>query len=322
MCRKVVFVARPEDIHVDVILDECVRRGADAFRFDVTSLLGGKLNVNLNLSTQCASWTLSAGVRTASPTDDMAIFCRNWDFGELPSTEDLEGSVAVAESQSFLNAWAAMVPMSQWVDHPTVQAQWDNKLSQTALAQSIGLRVPKTIATNQPKAVQEFARDCKAVIKQLSNIAFNGIDNNDEFIFTTPLDPHHLDNGREIATCPILVQERIEKVADLRVTVVGNEVFPALIRTSTGTAPADSVDFRIRHEESIQPTTIPDQIVEAIHKMMRHMGLRFAAFDFGVSKEGEYFFFEANVSGNWLWIENATELPISSAVADLLLNLE
>src|SRR6202050_4081753 len=184
MSRKVVFIARPEDIHVDGILDRCVRREADAFRFDVSSLLGGKLNVNLSLD-PAANWKLSSGARTASAADNISIFCREWDFAEVPSTEDLKSSVAIAESQHFLNAWAGMIPKSRWIDHPVVQTQWDNKLSQTALAQSVGLRIPKTIATNRAHVVQEFTQNTRAVIKQLSNFAFNGIDNEDEFIFTT-----------------------------------------------------------------------------------------------------------------------------------------
>jgi hypothetical protein len=40
--------------------------------------------------------------------------------------------------------------------------------------------------------------------------------------------------------------------------------------------------------------------------------------DFIVSPEGAWTFLEANPCGQWDWIEHATELPITQAIADEL----
>ncbi|MCA9385364.1 hypothetical protein KC717_01810 [Candidatus Dojkabacteria bacterium] len=48
----------------------------------------------------------------------------------------------------------------------------------------------------------------------------------------------------------------------------------------------------------------------------------FVAIDMAVTPKGEYIFFEINPNGQYLWIEEMAELPISEAIAELLTNPE
>jgi glutathione synthase/RimK-type ligase-like ATP-grasp enzyme len=322
MARKVICIARQDDIHADAVLDFCSQRGADLIRFDVSSVFRGGSNFKIEIEQSRPTWAFTLGSHCVSGDDDIAIFCRDWEIPQVASSDDLEQCVRNEETRNFLNAWAGLVRSSRWIDHPVQQSQWDNKLLQTALAQFIGFKTPKTIATNEPEMVRSFAGTNRVVIKQLSNIAFDGLDHEDEFVFTTPINPHHLEFSDEIANCPVLVQERIEKIADLRVTVVGCDIFPALIHSNRECGPLDIVDFRALPEELIERTTIPNSVSDFILEMMRRMDLRFAAFDFGLTEEKDCVFFEANVSGNWLWIEHATGLQISAAVANLLMTIQ
>ena len=50
-------------------------------------------------------------------------------------------------------------------------------------------------------------------------------------------------------------------------------------------------------------------------------GVRFACFDFGLNVDGGLAFFEANIAGNWLWIEHATGQPISEQIARVALGV-
>jgi D-alanine-D-alanine ligase-like ATP-grasp enzyme len=56
-----------------------------------------------------------------------------------------------------------------------------------------------------------------------------------------------------------------------------------------------------------------------VDKLMREFDLRFAALDFLVGVTGQWCFLEVNPNGQWVWIEDATRLPITTAVADALL---
>ncbi len=51
---------------------------------------------------------------------------------------------------------------------------------------------------------------------------------------------------------------------------------------------------------------------------MRAFDLSFGAFDFAVSTAGDWVMFECNPFGQYGWLEDELELPITSALADLL----
>jgi glutathione synthase/RimK-type ligase-like ATP-grasp enzyme len=51
--------------------------------------------------------------------------------------------------------------------------------------------------------------------------------------------------------------------------------------------------------------------------MIKHLGLRFGAFDFVLDHSMNYWFLEVNPNGQWAFIERETGIPISKAIADL-----
>ena len=52
--------------------------------------------------------------------------------------------------------------------------------------------------------------------------------------------------------------------------------------------------------------------------MLKKYNFNFGAFDFALTPDGRYVFFEVNLIGNWLWLEEMVGLGISEAIADLL----
>jgi glutathione synthase/RimK-type ligase-like ATP-grasp enzyme len=262
---------------------------------------------------------ITADGHSVSHTDDLVVFCREFDLPSVSSIDSVNECVALEETRGVLNGWASSVPRARWVDHPVVQAEFDNKPIQLHIAQHYGFVIPDTLITNEPEAVRSFGLRRRVVIKQLSNLSYIGINQSCECIYTTPVEEPHWEYVDEIRTCPVMLQQRIEKVADVRITVVGSEAFPAKI-TSNSHNP-NVVDFRARTEERIESIEIPDHLRHAVIEMTKHMGLRYAAFDFGLTEENHYVFFEANVGGNWLWIEKDTGMPISRRLADLLLQI-
>jgi D-alanine-D-alanine ligase-like ATP-grasp enzyme len=52
---------------------------------------------------------------------------------------------------------------------------------------------------------------------------------------------------------------------------------------------------------------------------MEHLGLVYGAFDFIVTPEGRYVFLEVNPGGAYMWVEAATGLGITPALADALI---
>jgi D-alanine-D-alanine ligase-like ATP-grasp enzyme len=85
--------------------------------------------------------------------------------------------------------------------------------------------------------------------------------------------------------------------------------------------PSTETDFRVMNITGLLPHSIvelPENLENQIRLLMRHLGLTYGCLDFIQTKDDEFYFLEVNPAGQWLWIEQLTGLPISSAIADEL----
>jgi hypothetical protein len=100
--------------------------------------------------------------------------------------------------------------------------------------------------------------------------------------------------------------------------VVGERVFAAGIYTGSDAA---RVDFRADYD-SLDYAVIdpPGQVTAGMLAFLKIFGLSFGAFDFIVTPAADRIMLECNPAGAYGWLEETLELPISSALADLLQN--
>ena len=63
---------------------------------------------------------------------------------------------------------------------------------------------------------------------------------------------------------------------------------------------------------------LPQSVSKACISMMQQFKLNYAAFDFCVDAEDRYYFLELNCGGQYIWLEERTQLPISRQLALLL----
>jgi len=107
-------------------------------------------------------------------------------------------------------------------------------------------------------------------------------------------------------------QDYIEKDYDLRITFVGEQMFPVRIDSQ------DKVDWR-RPENTVSYglVDVPSDVVSKCKSMMSFFDLRFGCFDF-VVKDNEHIFLEVNANGQWAWLENELAINISGAIIEEL----
>jgi len=121
-----------------------------------------------------------------------------------------------------------------------------------------------------------------------------------------------------IRITPGIFQERIDKAYELRITVIGASIFAVKI-DSQALAEAQ-LDWRhAQHDVAYEAVSLPSEVAMKIKAFMEFLGLTYGAFDFIVTPEGRYVFLEVNPGGAYMWIEAATGLPITSAIADALI---
>ena len=102
----------------------------------------------------------------------------------------------------------------------------------------------------------------------------------------------------------------------MRITVVGDEIFAAEVHSQQTRY---KVDMRMDiNNASIVPAKLPEEVEDCLHRLMA-LGLVYGAIDMRRRPDGTHVFLEINPAGQWLFIEEKTEQPISEAIASWML---
>lgn len=136
-------------------------------------------------------------------------------------------------------------------------------------------------------------------------------------IFTSDVEPRHLEQFDRVRQGPCFLQGKIRKRVDLRIVVADSTLL--CVEIASQEHPDSRTDYRrrvrwLRHSAC----TLPAEVAGAIRRLLSAFRLRFAVVDMAITPAGEYVFFELNANGQWLWLEDATGLPIAGAIADAL----
>jgi glutathione synthase/RimK-type ligase-like ATP-grasp enzyme len=117
------------------------------------------------------------------------------------------------------------------------------------------------------------------------------------------------------------VQNYVEKAFELRITVVGQEVFACKINSQLQDEDKGKTDWRQGYDYGLkhEPYDLPAEITSKCLLFLQRMELNFGCFDFIVTPGNQYLFLECNSNGQWLWIEQETGMRISGAIANFLI---
>jgi MvdD family ATP-grasp ribosomal peptide maturase len=207
------------------------------------------------------------------------------------------------------------------MDPELVIRRAENKQIQLQVARDLGLEIPRTLITNDPNAVRAFEQSCESgiVTKMLLSFAVYE-DGLEKVVFTNPVRTEDLDDLDGLKLCPMTFQEQVPKALELRTTLVGDRVFTASIDSQTSAAA--QYDWRKDGVALIgnwKRFELPREIEQRLLRLMDYFSLNYGAIDFILTPDGRYVFLEINPVGEFFWLEDCPGLPISSAIADVLL---
>jgi MvdD family ATP-grasp ribosomal peptide maturase len=251
-----------------------------------------------------------------------AIWHRRLNYGgRLPTTLDRQlRRASVGESRAAAQGMLASLKAFR-MDALQHIRHAENKQLQLQVARELGLAVPRTLTTNDPAAVRAFAAECEGgmVTKMLSSFAvYEG--GEELVVFTNPVKPEDLSDLSGLSLCPATFQEMIPKALELRVTVVGDRVMSASIDSQSSDRAAH--DWRrdgLRMVEDWRPYELPLEVEEKILRLMDYFVLNYGAIDIIVMPNGRHVFLEVNPVGEFFWLERRPGLPVSDAIADVLM---
>ncbi|SMD23133.1 ATP-grasp ribosomal peptide maturase [Lentzea albidocapillata] len=310
----VLVLAADRDPTADRVIRTLYERDVPHVRFDTARF---PLEAAIDAELRQGRWTgrLRTNGKIVALEELRSIWYRSPGAFEFPGTlSATERQWATTESKLGLGGVLAALPVC-WVNHPARNADAAYKPVQLVTAARCGLQVADTLVTNEPEAVRRFACGGEVVTKAFGSpsIREEGVR---KVTFTALVTESDLADLRGIEVSAHQFQRWVPKLCEARVIVVGDRLFAAAIHARTEETRVDwRNDYSALRYERIEP---PAQVTNGVRGYCAALGLVYGAFDFVIRPDGAWVFLECNAGGQYGWIEDEIEAPISEAIADVL----
>jgi glutathione synthase/RimK-type ligase-like ATP-grasp enzyme len=305
----VLIVSTLADVHARAVMAELATRGTPVELLDLGDY-PGKLTISLAFEGGKRRFQLRRPGQGQLDLETVrAVWWRRPGAFGLPSTlrDPAHRRLVLSEANTaFHGLFEAMDAL--WINPPARDASAGHKPYQLALAQRLGLEIPQTLMTSDPENAREFWRACDGDVVYKQFIALP-----DAWAETRRLgEPETKVADAAIRLAPVIFQRHISAVADLRVTIIGDEIFAAAVDVRDLEY---DVDVRLNLEAKHVAHTLPDDVAQMLLALMRQLGLIYGAIDLRLTEDGRYVFLEINPAGQFLYVEQQTGQPIAATLA-------
>ena len=307
---EVLIVTGKFDISTDYVVSKLLKKNANYLRLNTEDLPAYAINLDpilprLDIRSADRNWVFDSNTLKAIYFR-RPVFLREfgrarskWERFLQPQWNAFERSLAVFQE-----------PL--WMNHPGATYCAEIKPLQLATAASVGFQIPHTLIGNDFNRIRKHSLN-RIAMKPLDTVYIE-TDSEQTFAYTQFVDSNMIDSSAQSA--PAIYQEPITSKLDIRVTVVGDSVYSAVITDEAGAGIAG--DWRLLKSNcQFHPIQLPTAIARQSVQLTRKLGLNFGAIDL-VLQKGRYLFIEINPTGEWSWLVESAKLPIDEAIANTL----
>jgi glutathione synthase/RimK-type ligase-like ATP-grasp enzyme len=304
----VMIFSEDSDVHAQSVMRELARLGENDARIVNFNDMPQNIRIDMALSNSLGSGfalTFADGERVRLETVK-SFWWRRPQAYKLPAgLEPAAFHFALSElSTAVQGMWQSTEAL--WVNDIVRDAAAAHKPWQLEVARRIGLSIPDTLMTTDPDNVRAFweARKGEVVFKPFLQTFHSWRE-------TRRLKEEDLALIDNVKLAPVIFQSLVPGAADLRVTVIGSEIFAAAVSL-------DKMEYKLDvrlNQQAYEKHDLPAAVGEKLLLLMRRLGLEYGAIDLRLTPDGDYVFFEVNPAGQFLFVEYACGLPISAALA-------
>jgi ATP-grasp ribosomal peptide maturase len=313
----VLILATEHDISADRMVQALVDRDVPVFRADLSWF---PQQLTLDAELQDGRWVgrLATPYREVTLEELRSVWYRNPSSFQFPAAmSNTERQHAQHEAKLGLGGVLGALPV-RWVNHPSRHADAGYKPRQLLAAARAGLSVAPTLVTNDSGAVRRFAARSgpDGVVTKMLGASAVCEQGGRRVALTQRLTETDLTDLRGIKLTTHLLQRWAPKLEEARVIVIGRHVFAVAIRAHSQAA---YIDWRADYNAlSYEPIPLPTDVERGIRAVMRELGLVYGAFDFVITPAAEWIFLEVNPGGQFGFLEDSTDAPLTATLADLL----
>ncbi|MEU6860438.1 ATP-grasp ribosomal peptide maturase [Glycomyces sp. NPDC046736] len=305
MTSSVLVVTTLGDTTADSVIEQLGAAGMRVARFDLADFPD---HVDFQIA-ETGLGSLATPTRTVYFNDVRSVYWRRPTPVVSGHPDAQVAAFGEREARAGFVAALKALPCLH-VNHPDFVRRAENKLLQLQRARHLGFRVPATTVTNRPDHARAFARSHGSVVYKSLRPPEIDRDGQPLAIWTGAIEPEEITD--EVSLTAHQFQAKVDKVADIRLTVVGEELFA--VRIDSGL-----LDWRADYDRlAYEPVAVPEDIEITVRDYLEAFGLAYGCFDFALDRAGRYWFLECNPAGQWAWLEDETGLPMAKTFARLL----
>jgi glutathione synthase/RimK-type ligase-like ATP-grasp enzyme len=309
----ILVISHPGDPHATRVVEALQRAGREVLLFDL-SALPDRAGLTIDYADPRRPAVEYRPV-DGPPVDlgrTTAVWWRRPQVADVSGVDGFDARLFTANewNEAINGLWLLLdVP---WCNPPARDDMASRKAYQLRVAAEVGLAVPPTLITSDPDRARAFI-DRHGVGRTIFK-TFSAT--HEVWRETRIVRDEELGLLDAVRMAPVIFQAYVEAEADLRVTFVGDRIFPAAIDARATDYP---VDFRMSlGQATTSATVLPPEVEARLRTFMRRLGLVYGAIDLRRTPAGEHVFLEINTAGEFLFIEERTGQPITQAMADWL----
>jgi predicted ATP-grasp superfamily ATP-dependent carboligase len=318
----ILILTEAFDPHADYVIQKLQKRGADFVRFNPAQF-PSEAEASIFLSEDRIQQMLRVGKEYIDLTDLKAVWYRRpkSPIAHEEITNDINRKIVEDECKTFVNdLWSSLT--CQWLPAPPhMIKQAEFKAFQLKIAMKLGFKLPPTLFTNSPDEFLEFYRQHNGnIISKAVGTSFHRFVGDFFCRYTEVVSKRDVGYAHSVRYCPMIFQAYVPKHLELRITVVGQQVFAAEIHSQETNHTRYDWRRYNHHKTPYFPHELPPELERRCVQLVEKLGLCYGAIDMILKPDGSYVFLEINPNGQYLWVEHATALPISDAICELLMS--
>lgn len=305
----IVIFSREDDRHALSVAEVLTRRHNEAVTiFDLSAY---PADVRLSCRFSGSDGSISFADRSGRRIDFGAVRSFWW---RRPQALRLDARIADTSVQYFAlqESMSALYGMLRccpglWVNDIEHDQNADYKPRQLAAVRRHGLLLADTLITNDPNEARAFfeQHDGEVVYKSF----------NQRGLIWSPtrrLAASDLPHLETLQCAPVIFQRYVEGTRDIRVTAIGDN----LIATEFGLDETTAVDHRLALQTApCGEHKLPREIEGKLIGLLRDLRLEYGSIDLRLTPDGDYYFFEINTAGEFLYLQDRSGQPIAEAMA-------
>jgi glutathione synthase/RimK-type ligase-like ATP-grasp enzyme len=304
---------------IDIVQQALQQAGYSTLRLNADEF-AVRYRFDYSLLTDNREINLLTGDQKINAAQIQAVWYRKiWDLKVPGELDAAYRNIFIKEYNTYRQIFFNQLDHIPWMNKMRADhAAGNDKLQQLSAAQAAGLKIPKTIFTNDPSLIEDFFDRCNGdLVAKLHGALSKSMEGNTPFFPTTRLTKNDLQLLDGLPYCPMIFQEYIPKAYELRIVYVDGEFFTGKICHEQGAI----TDWRTLRGQSMQWQCyeLPVAVQEKICRLMHGLDLVFGAIDMIRHTNGEYIFLEVNPQGEWGMLQRDLAYPIGETIAQKLI---